>query len=49
MHHLAVKSCLFQRKMGVRELNEEDPRKYADLCRCSRVYGVLKKISKDRL
>ena len=40
MYHLAVKSCLFQRKMGVRVLDEEDPRTYAGWCRESRVYVV---------
>jgi len=49
MHHLVVKTCLFQRKMGVRELPRENPRTYADLCRDSRVYGGLMDISKDRL
>jgi len=28
MHHLAIETCLFQRKMGVRELPKEDPRTY---------------------
>jgi len=49
MHHLAVKTCLFQRKMGVRELPKEDPRTYAGLWRDSRVYGGLMDISRDRL
>ena len=49
MHHLAVETCLFQRKVGVRELPEEDPRTYAVLCRDSRVYGGLMDISRDRL
>lgn len=49
MHHLVVKTCLFQRKMGVRELPKEDPRTYAGLCRDSRVYGGLMDISRDRL
>ena len=49
MHHPAVETCLFQRKVVVRELAEEDPRTYAGLCRYSRVYGGLKEISRDRL
>ena len=49
MHHLAVKTCMFQRKMGVREFYEEDPRTYVGLCRDSRVYGGLMDISRDRL
>jgi len=49
MHHLAVENCLFHRKMGVRELPEEDPRTYAGLCRESRVYGSLKEISGGKL
>ena len=49
MHHLAVKTYLFQRKMGVRELPEEDPRTYAGLCRDNCVYGGLMDISRDRL
>jgi len=49
MHHLAVKSCLFQRKLGVRELPKEDLRTYAGLCRDSIVYGGLMDISRDRL
>jgi len=49
MHHLAVKTCLFQRKMGVRELPEEDAHTYAGLCRDSRIYGGLMDISRDKL
>ena len=49
MYHLAVESCLFQRKIGVRVLPEEDPRTYAGLCRESRVYGGLMNTSMDRL
>ena len=49
MLHPTVEACQFKRKYGVRDLDEGNPRTYADLCRCSRVYGVLKKISKDRL
>ena len=49
MHHLAVKSYLFQRKTGVHELPEEDPRTYAGLYKDSRVYGGLMDISRDRL
>lgn len=49
MHHLAIETCLFQRKMGVRELPEEDPCTYTSLCRDSHVYGSLKEISKDNL
>ena len=49
MHHLAVKTCLFQRKMGVHVLPEEDPCTYTSLCRDSRVYGGLMDISRDRL
>ena len=49
MHHLAAKTRLFQRKMGVRELPEKDPRTYACLCRDRRVYGGLMDISRDRL
>ena len=36
----AIETFLFQRKVGVRELDEEDPRTYAGLCRYSRVYEV---------
>jgi len=49
MHHLAVKTCLFQRKMGVRELPKEDLRTYASLCRDSHVCGGLMDINRDRL
>jgi len=49
MHHLAVKTYLFQRKMGVHELPKEDPCTYADLCRDSCVCGGLMDISRDRL
>ena len=49
MHHPAVKSCQFQRKMGVRVLPEEDPHTYAGFCRESRVYGGLMDIRRDRL
>jgi len=49
MHHLVVKSCLFQRKMGIRELPEEDPRTYTGLCKDNLVYGGLMDISRDRL
>ena len=49
MHHLAVKSCLFQGKMGVRELPKEDPCTYAGLCIDCHVYGGLMDISRDRL
>ena len=49
MHNLAVKTYLFQRKMGIRELPEEDLRTYAGLCTDSRVYGGLMDINRDRL
>ena len=49
MHHLAVETYLFQRKVVVRELDEEDLHTYIDLCRYSRVYGGLKDIKRDRL
>ena len=49
MHHLAVKSCQLQRKMGVRVLPEEDLRTYASFCREIRVYGGLMDIIRDRL
>ena len=49
MHHLAVESYLFQRKMVVRELNEEDPHTYTSLLRYNRVYVGLKKSSGARL
>lgn len=49
MHHLVVKSCLFERKIGVRELPEEDPHTYAGFCRDNSVYGGLMDISRDRL
>ena len=49
MHHVAVKTCLFQRKMGVRELPKEDPRTYVGLCKDSPVYGGLMDINRDRL
>ena len=49
MHHLVVKSCLFHRKMGVRELPEEDPLTYAGFFRDIRVYGGLMDICRDRL
>ena len=49
MLHPAVETCLFQRKFVVRELDEEDPRTYAGLCRYSHVYGALKDISRNRL
>ena len=42
MHHLAVETCLVQRKVVVREFNEENLRTYADLCRYSPVYVGLK-------
>ena len=29
MHHLVVETCLFQRKVVVREFNEENPCTYA--------------------
>jgi len=35
-----VEACLFQRKIGVRELDQGYLRTYADLCRCSRIYEV---------
>jgi len=49
MHHLAVKSYLFQRKIGVCEFPEEDPHTYIGLCRDSCIYGGLMDISRDRL
>jgi len=49
MHHLVVKTYLFQRKMGVCELPKEDLRTYTGLCRDSRVYGGLMDISRDKL
>ena len=39
MLHPAVETCLYQRKVGVRELDEGNPRTYANLCRCSCVSG----------
>jgi len=42
MHHLAVETCLFQRKVVVHEFNEENPRTYAGLCGYNRVYVGLK-------
>ena len=49
MYHLAVKSCQFQRKMGVCDLHVKDPCTYAGWCGESRVYGGLMDISRDRL
>ena len=49
MRHLAVETCLFQRKMCVREFPKEDPRTYIGLCRDNRVYGSLKEISGDKI
>jgi len=49
MHHLAVESCLFQKKVVVRDLNEEDPCTYTSLLRYSRVSVGLKKSSGARL
>jgi len=49
MHHIVVETCLFQRKVDVRELPEEDLRTYIGLCRDSRVYGSLKEISGVKL
>ena len=49
MFQPAVETCPFQIKVGVCELDEEDPRTYAGLCRYSRVYGGLKDINRDRL
>jgi len=40
MLHPAIEACLFQRKIGVRKLDQGYPRTYVDLCRCSHVYGV---------
>ena len=48
MHHIAVETFLFHRKLGVHELPKEDPRTYAGLCRDSRVYGGLMDIIRDR-
>ena len=42
MHHLAIETCLFQRKVGVREFHEEDLHTYAGLCGYSHVYVGLK-------
>ena len=42
MHHLAVETCLFQRKVVVREFNEENPRTYIGLCGQSHVYVGFK-------
>ena len=49
MHHLAIETYLFQRKIGVREFPKEDLRTYAGLCRDSRIYGIFKEISGDKL
>jgi len=49
MDHLAVESCMFQRKVVVCSLNEEDPRTYTGLLRYSRIYVGLKKSSGARL
>jgi len=49
MHHLAVETCLFQRKMGVHKFPEEDLCTYACLCGDSHIYGSLKEMSGDRL
>ena len=42
MHHLVVETCLFQRKVVVREFNEDNLRAYTGLCRYSRVYVGFK-------
>jgi len=42
MHHLAIETCLSQRKMGVRKFHEEDPRTYVGLCWYNHVYVGLK-------
>ena len=49
MLHPDVETFLFQRKVVVRELDEEDPHTYAGLCRYNHIYGGLKDISRDRL
>ena len=49
MLHPTVETCLVQRKVVVRELDEEDPCTYAGLCRYSCIYGDLKDISRDGL
>ena len=43
MHHLAVETYLFQRKVVVREFHKAYPRTYAGLCGYSRVYDGFKK------
>jgi len=45
MHHLAVKTYLFQRKVVIREFQEVYPCTYAGCCGYSRVYVGLKKNS----
>ena len=45
MHHLAVETYLFQRKVVVHEFHEEHLRIYASLYGYSRVYVGLKEIS----
>ena len=45
MHHIAIETCLFQRKVGVREFHEVDPHTYASLCGYNHVYVGLKKNS----
>ena len=49
MLHPAVETCLFQRKVVVCELDEEDLRTYVGLCRYNHVYGGLKDISREKL
>ena len=49
MRHPVVETCLFQRKVVVRELAEEYLRTYVGLYRYIRVYGGLMDISRDRL
>ncbi len=45
MHHLAIDTYLFHRKVVVREFHEEHPRTYACFCGYSRVYVGLRKSS----
>ena len=42
MHHLAIETYLFQRKVVVHEFHEDHPHTYTGFCRYSRVYVGLK-------
>lgn len=43
----AIKTCLFQRKVGVRELDEEDPHTYVGFCIGTVTYMEVWRISAE--